>query len=50
MVIIAVLVYMVCPTFLQSVIFVANCFVPDSVPIIDEAIMVVGIVGKLGAS
>lgn len=47
---VAMVVYMFCPTFLQLVLIVINCFVPDAIPIIDEAIMVVGMVAKLNAS
>lgn len=41
--IIVLAVYFSCPKYLRLVMLIANFFVPDAVPIIDEAIMVAGL-------
>lgn len=40
---IVLLVYWFCPKYLQAVILIANIFLPDAVPVIDEVIMVAGL-------
>lgn len=37
------IVYFLCPKYLRLLIFVANIFIPDSLPIIDELIMLAGL-------
>ena len=41
--IIVILVYLFCPVHLKAVILLINCFVPDSIPYIDELLMVAGL-------
>ena len=36
-------VYWCCPKYIQLVMLASNIFVPDAVPVIDEAIMVAGL-------
>jgi hypothetical protein len=40
---IVLLVYFCCPQYMKLVILVANIFLPDAVPAIDEILMVVGL-------
>ena len=41
--VVAVIVYLFCPKHLKLVILIANIFIPDSIPVIDEVIMVAGL-------
>ena len=43
---IVLVVYWFCPKYLQLVMMAANMFVPDAVPVIDEVIMVAGLVAS----
>lgn len=36
-------VYMVCPKALKLAIFIANIFIPDPLPYLDEIIMAIGL-------
>ncbi len=38
------IVYFKCPKYLKLIILVANLFLPDVVPILDEAIMLAGFI------
>lgn len=40
------LVYFKCPKYLQLVILVANFFIPDIIPYLDEVIMVLGLLSE----
>ncbi|WP_317854409.1 hypothetical protein [Chakrabartyella piscis] len=40
---VVLLVYWFCPKYMQVVMLIANLFIPDSVPVIDEVIMVAGL-------
>ena len=44
---ILVLIYISLPLPLQLIIFIANLFMPDPIPILDEVIMIVSILKKL---
>ncbi len=44
--IIVLIVYFLCPKYLKLLIFVANIFIPDSIPIIDEVIMAAGLINS----
>ena len=41
--IVVLIVYWFCPKYLQIIIMLANLFIPDSIPMIDEIIMVAGL-------
>ena len=41
--VVVLLVYMICPKYIKLVALAANCFLPDAVPIVDEAVMVLGL-------
>ena len=41
---IVLLVYLCCPKYLQLVMLIINAFVPDAILVIDEIIMVAGLV------
>lgn len=36
-------VYWFCPKYIQLIILVANLFLPDAIPVVDEAVMVAGL-------
>lgn len=40
---IVLLVYFKCPKYLKAVIFVINFFMPDPLPMVDELVMVAGL-------
>lgn len=44
---VVLVVYAVCPVYVQLIMFVANMFIPDAVPYIDEAIMVITTLAQL---
>lgn len=46
--IVGMIVYLILPAPLQLIICIANFFFPDTIPIIDEVIMTVGVVKKIG--
>lgn len=46
-VIIVLIVQSVAPSYISILIFIANCFVPDSVPLIDEVLGLIISIGKL---
>lgn len=37
-------VYWFCPKYVQAVVLLINLFVPDAIPVIDEAAMVAGMI------
>lgn len=37
------IVYFCCPKFLKLIIFLVNIFLPDSIPLLDEVVMVLGL-------
>lgn len=41
--IIVLIVYWLCPRIVKLPIFIANCFLPDPLPYVDETIMVLGL-------
>lgn len=41
--VIALIVYFVCPKYIQIIMLIANLFLPDAVPVLDELIMVAGL-------
>lgn len=41
--IVVLLVYFICPKYLRLVIFIINLIVPDSIPAVDEVIMIAGL-------
>ena len=43
---IVLLVYFLCPAYLKIVILVINMFMPDSIPYVDEVIMVAGLLSS----
>ena len=43
---ILLLVYWNCPKYLKAVAFVINLFVPDSIPYVDEIIMIAGLLAS----
>lgn len=46
--IIVMIVYLILPAPLQIIICIANFFLPDTIPVIDEVVMTVGVIKKLG--
>jgi len=41
-------VYFFCPKYLKLVICVANFFIPDAIPAVDEVLMIAGLVMPSG--
>ena len=46
-VVIVLVVQLIAPSYLSVLIFIANCFVPDMVPVIDEVLGLVIAICKL---
>lgn len=44
--IITLLVYWFCPKYLKIIVCLANVFMPDEVPMIDEVLMILGLLSK----
>lgn len=40
---VALIVYLICPKYLKLVLLLINMFIPDAVPVVDELIMVAGL-------
>lgn len=45
--VVGVAIYFALPFWLQLIISIANFFIPDPIPIIDEVLMIVGMLKKL---
>lgn len=41
-------IYWFCPKYIQAIMLIANIFLPDFVPVIDEIIMVAGLLKPSG--
>ncbi len=46
-VIIVLIVQIIAPSYISVLIFIANCFLPDTVPVIDEVLGCAIAIGKL---
>ena len=44
--IVVLIVYFMCPKYLKLLIFAINLFVPDAVPVVDELVMIAGLIGS----